>query len=600
MAQACQGITGLYGRSPGTRLGLLGTVILAGFLLVGIAAPLIAPYEPHTQVGTPFEGPGWAHPLGTNDVGHDILSEIIFGGRISLAVGVFAALAATTLGTLVALVAGYSRGAADSLLMRGTDVALALPFLPLVIVLGVFLGPGLATEVLVISAVLWAGTARVLRSKVLTLRERGYVQAARAMGGSPPHVLLRHILPGISPLIIPQFVRAANTAILLESSLSFLGLGDPTNKSWGTTLFYASARSAFLTDAWLWWVLPAGLCIALVVVSFAFIGFALEEWMRPTLIPGKPLRRLRPLTDPGATGSVINEGVSLLEVRNLTAVYATSQGEARAVDDVSFTVERGQVLGIVGESGCGKSTLAASLLRLVKPPGQVVSGQILLEGQDIYDLSPAALRRLRSARLAYIPQAAMNALNPVVSVVDQIAEAILLHQPLGNRAARDRAVALLDTVGIRPERARSYPHELSGGMRQRVFVAMALANDPVLVIADEPTTGLDVITQSGIVQLLCGLRARLGLSMIFISHDLSVVMRVSDHLAVMYDGKFVEEGPVRMVATNPAHSYTRKLLQAIPRLSRSAPEAGNVAESTPGCFMSTSPLIAKGGPIEFS
>jgi ABC-type dipeptide/oligopeptide/nickel transport system permease subunit len=226
--------------------------------------------------------------LGTNDVGQDILSELIFGSRISLTIGVLAALVAIVVGGVVGIASGFFRGLADTLLMRFVDVTLALPFLPLLIVLAVFLGRSLVTMVFVISVVIWARPARVLRSQVLSVRERGDVQASRAMGARPRHTLLHHVLPAVGPLIIAQFVRAANIAILLEASLSFLGLGDPTNKSWGTVLYYANSRGAFLTGAWLWWVLPTGLLISMVVLAFAFIGYALEERTDPRLSAGRP------------------------------------------------------------------------------------------------------------------------------------------------------------------------------------------------------------------------------------------------------------------------------------------------------------------------
>jgi ABC-type dipeptide/oligopeptide/nickel transport system permease subunit len=269
--------------SAGQRLGRVGAIILAFFVLVAVFAPLLAPYDPKAQTGLPYQSPSASHLLGTNDIGQDILSELIYGTRVSLAIGFLAALLAIVVGTLVGVVSGYFGGLVDTLLMRFVDITLALPFLPLLIVLAVFLGRNIRTTVLVISVVIWARPARILRSQVLSARERGFVQAARSMGGRPAHLLRRHVLPAVSPLIIAQFVRAANIAILLEASLSFLGLGDVTAKSWGTTLYYASARGAFLTRAWLWWVLPTGLAISVVVVAFAFIGYSLEERADPRL-----------------------------------------------------------------------------------------------------------------------------------------------------------------------------------------------------------------------------------------------------------------------------------------------------------------------------
>jgi len=248
-----------------------------------VLAPLLAPYDPWLPVAAPFAAPSMAHLLGANDVGQDLLSELIYSARVSLAIGLAAAVMATLVGTTAGLLAGFFRGITDTVLMRGVDVLLALPFLPLMIVLGVYLGPGLVTEIVVIGAVIWARTAREIRAQVLSLRERTYVEAVRALGARSMYVVTRHVGPAVAPFVIPQLVRAVNMAILLEASLSFLGLGDPGAKSWGMMLHYAHARSAFLTDAWLWWVLPPGLCIATVVLGLALIGYALEERARPRL-----------------------------------------------------------------------------------------------------------------------------------------------------------------------------------------------------------------------------------------------------------------------------------------------------------------------------
>lgn len=262
---------------------MLGAGMLGLFVLVAVLAPVIAPHDPATSVGAPYAAPTSTHLLGTNDVGQDVFSELLYGARISLTVGFVVALVATLVGTLVGVGAGFFGGFLDSLAMRVVDLTLALPFLPLLIVLAAFIGRSLTITIVVIAVVLWARPARVIRSQVLSVRDREDVQATRAMGAGWGHLLGRHVTPAVAPLVIAQFVRSANIAILIEASLSFLGLGDPTAKSWGTMLFYANARGAFLTDAWLWWVVPTGLAISLVVVSFAFVGYALEEWADPRL-----------------------------------------------------------------------------------------------------------------------------------------------------------------------------------------------------------------------------------------------------------------------------------------------------------------------------
>ena len=272
----------------GAKLGRIGATILVLFVIAAVFAPVFAPHDPTVRTAEPFAAPSLAHPIGANDVGQDILSELLFASRISLTVGIVTACLATILGVTIGVVSGYLRGPVDGVLMRGVDVILSLPFLPLMIVLAAFLGQNTTNLILVIGLLIWARPARLLRSQVLSVRESGHVQAARAMGATHIYIMIRHILPRITPLVAAQFVRTANVSIMLEASLAFLGLSDPFQKSWGAILFYANARSAFLTDAWLWWVLPPGLCIAAVVVSFAFLGFAIEERVDPRLRSNLP------------------------------------------------------------------------------------------------------------------------------------------------------------------------------------------------------------------------------------------------------------------------------------------------------------------------
>ena len=257
---------------------------------------------------------------------------------------------------------------------------------------------------------------------------------------------------------------------------------------------------------------------------------------------------------------------ALLEVRGLSTIYRTPEGPVRAVDGVDLTVERGEILGVVGESGSGKTTLATSLMRLVKPPGRILGGSVRLDGEDLFRLRRSEMPARRGRDLALIPQSAMRALNPVIPVDRQIAEAITVHRGTGRNSALRAARERLEEVGIPAERHRAYPHELSGGMRQRCVIAMAIVNDPKLVIADEPVSGLDVIVQARILRLISGLRQAHGLSMILVSHDLPAVARVCDRIAIMYAGRIVETGEAATVFDNPLHPYTRALVDAVPRL----------------------------------
>ncbi len=258
---------------------------------------------------------------------------------------------------------------------------------------------------------------------------------------------------------------------------------------------------------------------------------------------------------------------TLLEVKDLKTYFYTTKGVVKAVDGVSFTLNKGEVMGLAGESGCGKSTTAYSLIRLVPPPGKIVGGKIVFEGKNILELSDEEFRKkYRWKKISMIFQGAMNALNPVYTIGDQLAEVFMLHQGLTKTEAMSKVYELLEMVGIDPKRARSYPHELSGGMKQRVMIAMALALNPPLVIADEPTTALDVVVQAQIMNLLKKLQREKNVSIILITHDLSLIAEIADKVAIMYAGKIVEYGTAEQIYLNPQHPYTQALLRSIPRL----------------------------------
>ncbi len=265
---------------------MAGWAGLALLTLVGgtaVLAPWLAPFDPDLVTGPPFESPSPVNPLGTNDIGQDILSELIWGARVSLLIGIVAGIGSALIGTLLGAIAGYRGGAADAVVMRSVDVLLVVPFLPLMIVIAAYAGASSITLIVVITGLLWVVPARIVRGAVLAERQKEYVLASRVLGASDGHILRWAVLPGIASVAAGQFILVASDAILLESALAFLGLGDPTTKSWGSILYFAQARGAFLSDAWLWWVLPAGILIAATVMGFALLGLAVEHRTEPRL-----------------------------------------------------------------------------------------------------------------------------------------------------------------------------------------------------------------------------------------------------------------------------------------------------------------------------
>jgi peptide/nickel transport system permease protein len=563
-------------------MGAVGIAMLLVAIVVAIFAPLIATHDPYASVKVTifdiYQAPSGAHLLGTDDRGKDVFSALLYGARVSLVVGFSAAFIALAIGGVVGIVAGYRGGVVGAGLMRITDFFLVIPDLALQIVIIAIAGQSLVNIILVIGALGWTTTARLVRSQTLSVRERKFVMRARAIGAGDLHILRRHILPQVLPLMLANMVLVISLAILEESTLAFLGLGDPTLISWGQMLNFAFERSAISAGAW-WALIPPGLAIVWVVLGTTLLGTALEEALNPRLKRhhlerdrSGPLRRRglpAPVGEPlpvelPAAGAM----APLLSVRDLVVEFESPSGPLRAVDGVSFDLRRGETVGLVGESGSGKTTAVLAMLRLLPPGGRVVSGQVLFDGDDLLALPPAELRAVRWSRLSIVFQGAMNALNPVRTVGDQVAEAIRTHQPgIGRRAAATRARELLERVGIPGRRAADYPHTYSGGMRQRAMIALALACDPDVIIADEPTTALDVMIQAQILELLARLSTELGMATIMVTHDLGVVGQRCDRVLVMYGGIIAEEAEAFRLYSHPQHPYTQALLASFPDLN---------------------------------
>ncbi len=562
------------------RVGVVGATMVGIAAAAAVLAPVISPFDPYAPTNITifdiYQAPSAAHPLGTDDAGGDILSKLLYGAWVSLVVGFAAALISLLIGGALGMVAGYAGGRLGSTLMRFTDFFLVIPDLALLIVIvAVLRDRSLVNLIIVIGALGWTTTARLVRSQVLSLRERKFVTRARAVGGSDWYIIRRHILPLALPLMLANTVLVISLAILSESTLSFIGLGDPTVISWGQMLNFAFERGAVSAGAW-WALIPPGLAIVWVVLGTTLLGTAMEEAFNPKLRRHYLETDEAPVVADRVTRSAIapapvlaRDGIApVLSVRDLSVEFDSPAGPLRAVDGVSFDLRRGETLGLVGESGSGKTTTVMAMLRLLPPGGRVVGGSVHFDGKDILALPSDELRALRWSRLSIVFQGAMNAMNPVRTVGDQIGEALRTHEPeLRRGEVQQRIDELMHRVGIPPGRGREYPHTFSGGMRQRAMIALALACRPDVIIADEPTTALDVMIQAQILELLVGLTAELGMSTIIVTHDLGVVAQVCDRVIVMYGGQVAEDAAVGTIFGAPRHPYTQLLLKAFPNVA---------------------------------
>jgi len=558
-------------------MALVGLAMLIAILFVALFANQLSPYDISTSANISmkdiYNPPGAAHWLGTDDAGKDVLSSFFHGARVSLIVGFFAAFISVVIGGVMGIVAGFYGGRLENILMRFNDVMLVIPDLPLMVVIVALTKPSLLNIIFVIGLLGWTTTSRIVRSQTLAVKSRKFVLRARAIGAGNAHIIRHHILPLVLPLLVVNAILVISLAILQESTLSFLGLGDPTALSWGQMLNFAFGRGAMSAGAW-WALFAPGFGIVWVVLSLTLLGHGLEQVLNPRLeahhlTPGRPVVQSQV---PLAPVKVTTEAPLLLDARELSIDYLTKgQPPARAVEKVSFTLHKGELMGLVGESGCGKTTLMLGLLRLLPAAGQIVGGKVFFTGKELTAMSEEGISDIRWKGISIIFQGAMNALNPVRMVGDQIREAIITHSPMLSHSqlkqVDGRVTELLDLVGIARQHKEHYPHQYSGGMRQRAMIAMALACNPQVVIADEPTTALDVMIQAQVLELLDSLRHKLGLSIIFVTHDLGVVAEMCDSVLVMYGGVTAEYGSVDTIYNAACHPYTQELLKAFPDLS---------------------------------
>ncbi len=558
---------------------LAGAVLLVLIVFVAVFAPLLAPHDPISQdlsvsLAPPFwaEGGSMDHPLGTDTLGRDTASRLIYGARNSLVIALSAVLIASILGLVAGIAAGFSRGWLDALLMRVGDMQLAFPFILLaIIVLGVLPDRSALHLILVLGIPGWILYARVVRSRVLAERDKDYITAARAIGAGRYRLMTKYVLPAVWQVVLVIAMIDIGFVILVESTLSFLGLGlTPPTPSWG--LILAEGRRNMIISPWLS-ILP-GLAIMVTVLAINLTADGAADVLDPKLKKG--IFRRRPQRTPAPPSVVANDlsatqgqpaPATLLSVRDLSVEFPLQDVTVRAVRSVSFDVDREETLGIVGESGSGKSVTALSIIQLLDSPGRVTGGQILFEGRDLTRIGDREMAGLRGRKIGMIFQNPAASLNPVLSIGSQMVETMRAHQRVDSEEAREMSAAALLDVGIGdPDFVLSqYPFQLSGGMNQRVMIAMAMLARPDLLIADEPTTALDVTTQAQVLEQLREVTRQHQTALIFITHDIALVREYADDIVVLYAGQVAERGPVEAVISSPEHPYTQALLESVPR-----------------------------------
>ena len=587
-----------------SRIGAMSTGskiamgILALIVLVSILAPQVSPYGPD-EIFDKWSAPSGEHLFGTDHVGRDIFARVLFGGRFSLMIGLCSTLIALFFGAIIGSIAAVVRKSFSEAIMRVMDIVMAVPGIAMAAVSVLVFGRTLSKSgntwglvVVIICSIAFVyipQLSRIVRANVMAAYGEDYVRAVIVSGARAPWILVKHVMRNTAaPVLVFATVLVAD-AIILEASLTFIGSGlqATTVATWGNVLSEASSNLSVLLGKW-WTAFFPGLFIMITVLCLNILSEGITDAMvaAPASVAVAQVDKDsdreadKLLLDPRRAYAEQAESLQarlddleaveekrtdrfeasfeatpLLEVKDLCIKFER-HGDVNVVDHVSFKVRPGETMGLVGESGCGKSITALTIMGLIDPKAQI-TGEILYEGENLLEKSAEERRALLGHEMAMIYQDALSSLNSAMLIKAQMKQ---LTSRGGTRSAED----LLKLVGLDPKRTlESYPHELSGGQRQRVLIAMALTRDPKLIIADEPTTALDVTVQKQVIALLNELREKLGFAMIFVSHDLALVAEVAHHITVMYAGQVIEQAPTKELLTHPTHEYTRGLLGAV-------------------------------------
>ncbi|WP_051389067.1 dipeptide/oligopeptide/nickel ABC transporter permease/ATP-binding protein [Arthrobacter sp. 35W] len=556
-------------------LGITAIAILSLMILMAVLANVLAPFDPNfANIGKTLASPDASNLLGTDSVGRDVWSRLVFGARTTLLSALLCATVAIVIGLPTGLIAGYYGGKFDAVANWVVNILMSLPGIIVLLTVRAAFGPSVWISMVAFGVLLSPGYFRLTRTSVQAVRNELYVDAARVAGLSDGSIIARHIFSVVRAPIIIQTAMVCGIAIAIQSGLEFLGLGDPTVATWGVMLS-EGFKNVYLNPTLLLW--PA-LAIGLSIGGLVLLGNA----VRDALEDGVKIKARKAAPAPAAGGAApasradrrkvatVDAGTEhhLVKVSHLGVGYPQADGSVKkVVDDVSFHLDRGEVLGIVGESGSGKSQTAFSILGLLPDNARIVAGCIQFDGN--YTVAPGddvvsqgRVSSLRGKRISYIPQEPMSNLDPAFTIGYQLVTPMMRVLGISKAEATSRAMKLLADVGIvSPERTfKAYPHEVSGGMAQRVLIAGAISCEPDLIIADEPTTALDVTVQADVLDLIRDLQKRLGVGVLLVTHNFGVVSDLCDRVVVMQNGRLVEEGPVREILRNPSDPYTQKLL----------------------------------------
>lgn len=553
--------------------GLVPVVFLVLIIAAGFLAPILSQFDPNfadiTKILLP---PGGEHLLGTDSAGRDVFARLLFGTNFSIGSAALAVVIAIGIGVTSGLIAGYFGGWFDVASNWMTNLVMALPGIVVILATSSVLGPSIWLAMVVFGVLLSPAYYRLVYNTVRSVKNELFVDAARVSGLGDARILARHVLGAIRAPIIIQTGIVASIAIAIQAGLQFLGLGDSQVPSWGGLLLDGFSK-LFRQPLLLIW--PT-LVIAITTLSFA----ALSNTIRDELEGRASQRKIRrqALSEASTVAmshfpgpAVVHEGDSrsgstLLSIRNLAVGYPSQSGHfTEVVLGVNLEVKRGEVVGLIGESGSGKTQTAFSVLGLLPMGGRILTGEIEFDGQNLLALDSRQWSGIRGKRIAYIPQEPLSNLDPSFTVGSQLVEPMRVQLKMTRKQAKQKALSLLSRVGIPdPERTfSSYPHEISGGMAQRVLIAGAVSCEPDLIIADEPTTALDVTVQAEVLELLRDLQRETQVAILLVTHNFGVVADLCDQLYVMRQGSIVESGSVRDVFENPKHDYTKSLLDSI-------------------------------------